>query len=96
MVENGYIRSMLVRFIQGAEVEPGVYYVDAIIQHQFIATSDLTFSTFEKQYYDMIETTRGELSEFLKIDSPTIKGTLKVKLIDLCLTSIKSKIIINI
>ena len=85
MVENGYIRSMLVRLLQGGEVEQGEYYVDAIIQHQFVGTSNLTFSTFEKHYYDMIDSNLGELSEFLKIDSPTIKGWLKIKLINLSL-----------
>ena len=50
MVENGYIRSMLVRLLQGGEVEQGEYYVDAIIQHQFVGTSNLTFSTFEKVF----------------------------------------------
>ena len=79
MIENGYIRSMLVAFLQGAELDSGgeECYVDAVIQHQFVSTSELSLATFRSQYDSMILETNGIFLEFLQIDGDEIKGNFK-------------------
>ena len=76
IVEAGYIRSILVKFREGPEVEEGVNYVEGTILHQFIADSSLNQTLFEQDYYHMVELNLGKFSESLEIGSPTLKGRI--------------------
>ena len=74
IVDNGYIRSTLIKFRQGPEIEKGESYVEATILHQFTADSLLNQTLFEEYYDNMIQSNLGKFSESLEIDSPTVKG----------------------
>ena len=76
MVQNGYIRSILVRFAQGSKTIDDEYIVKGVIQHQFVTGTKLTLDQFEDHYNETFTSLEGFFSKSLVIDDPEHKGML--------------------
>ena len=76
MVQNGYIRSILVRFAQGSKTIDDEYIVKGVIQHQFVTGTKLTLDQFEDHYNETFTSLEGFFSKSLVIDDPEHKLSL--------------------
>ena len=71
MTDNGYVRSVVVRFYKGPPMYDDTNYVKAVVQHQFIANSQLTLAKFKKHYNEILE--YNEYNEILGRFSSTFE-----------------------
>ena len=76
MVQNGYIRSILVRFVQSSKTIDDEYIVKGVIQHQFGTGTRLTLDQFKEHYNETFTGLDGIFSKSLVIGDPAHKGTL--------------------
>ena len=90
MLDNGYVRSIVVRFYEGPDISKDNQeterrkrqtddesYVTVIVQHQFVAESNLTRNQFKTYYDDMFDRTKGQFSSSFEIN-PTFRGKHKI------------------
>ena len=76
MVQNGYIRSILVRFVQSSKTIDDEYIVKGVIQHQFVTGTTLTLDQFKENYNETFTSLDGIFSKSLVIGDPEHKGML--------------------